>query len=287
MNRLSTERRAQVIGCLVEGMSMRATTRVTGVAKQTVADLLVDIGQACSEYQDHALRNLPCSVVEADEIWSFCYAKQKNVPEKFKGEVGYGDVWTWTAIDAETKLIPAWLVGERTMVDCYTFLSDLKSRLRNARIQLTTDGLGHYLRVVDGIWADKIDFAMLHKIYGGTGDSTPERTYSPAKCTGVDVRLIAGDPDPSRISTSYVERQNLTMRMGMRRYTRLTNAFSKKIENHAHTVSLHFMYYNFSRVHQSLRVRRPDGTFAKRTPAMAAGVCSYPWSLSQIAGLLD
>jgi IS1 family transposase len=287
MNRLSTERRAQVIGCLVEGMSMRATTRVTGVAKQTVTDLLVDIGQACSEYQDYALRNLSCSVVEADEIWSFCYAKQKNVPTKYEDEYGYGDVWTWTAIDADTKLIPSWLVGERTLADCYTFLADLKARLKPGRLQLTTDGLGHYAHVADAIWRNSVDFAQLIKVYGGGPADTPERKYSPAECTSTEVKIVAGDPDPSRISTSYVERQNLTMRMGMRRYTRLTNAFSKKVENHAHTVSLHFMYYNFGRFHQSLRVRRANGTYAKRTPAMAAGVCDYPWSLSQIAGLLD
>jgi IS1 family transposase len=287
MNRLSTERRAQVIGCLVEGMSIRATVRVTGVAKNTIVKLLCDLGQACSEYQDAAFRNLNCSVVECDEIWSFCYAKQKNVPTEHQGTFGYGDIWTWTAIDADTKLVPSWLVGERTMADCYTFLADLKSRLRNARIQLTTDGLGHYTRVVDGVWVDNIDFAQLIKIYGGGPADTPERKYSPAECTGVEVKIIAGDPDPARISTSYVERQNLSMRMGMRRFTRLTNAFSKKVENLTHAVSLHFMYYNFCRTHQSLTIKNDDGTTTKRTPAMAAGIATYPWSLTQLAGLLD
>jgi IS1 family transposase len=268
-------------------MSMRATTRVTGVAKQTVTDLLVDIGQACSEYQDYTLRNLSCSVLEADEIWSFCYAKQKNVPTEYQDTFGYGDVWTWTAIDADTKLIPSWLVGERTLADCYTFLADLKARLNPGRLQLTTDGLGHYARVADALWRNSVDFAQLIKVYGGGPADTPERKYSPAECTSTEVKIVAGDPDPAHISTSYVERQNLTMRTGMRRYTRLTNAFSKKVENHAYTVSLHFMYYNFGRFHQSLRMRRPNGTYAKRTPAMAAGVCDYPWSLQQIAGLLD
>lgn len=287
MNRLSTEKRAQVIGCLVEGMSMRATTRVTGVAKQTVTDLLVNIGQACSEYQDHALRNLDCKIIEADEIWAYCYAKQKNMPDEFKGTFGYGDVWTWTAIDAETKLMPSWLVGERTLADCYTFMADVKSRIRNPRIQLTTDGLGVYSTVADALWVNNIDFAQVVKTYGGGLADTPEHKYSPADCTGMEVHVRTGDPDPKHVSTSYVERANLTMRMGMRRFTRLTNAVSKKIENHAHTVSLHFMYYNFGRFHQSLRIKQANGTYTQRTPAMAGGVCSYQWSLSQIAGLLD
>jgi len=287
MNRLSTEKRGQVIGCLVEGMSIRATVRVTGVAKNTIVKLLCDLGCACSEYQDGAFNNLDCKVVECGEIWSFCYSKQKDIPTEHKGTLGYGDVWTWAAIDSDTKLVLSWLVGERTMADAHTFLADLKSRFRNAHIQLTTDGLGHYLRVVDGLWADNIDFAMLHKIYGGGPSDTPERKYSPAECTGIEIKIIAGDPDPDRISTSYVERQNLTMRMGMRRFTRLTNAFSKKVENLTHAVSLHFMYYNFCRTHQSLTIKHDDGTSTKRTPAMAAGIATYPWSLTQLAQLLD
>lgn len=283
MNRLATERRGQVISCLVEGMSMRAVSRVTGVARNTIDKLLCGLGDACAEYQDGVLRNLPCSVLEADEIWEFCYAKQKNVPEQFQGTFGYGDVWTWVAIDADTRLIPSWLVGERTVADAYTFLADLRSRLRNARIQLTTDGLRHYLTVVDGLWADNIDFAMLHKVYGNTETDSPERSYSPATCTGTDIRVMAGDPDLNRISTSYVERQNLTMRMGMRRFTRLTNAFSKKVENHAASVSLHMMHYNFGRPHQTLSKRFGKPT----TPAMAAGVADHPWSVWEIARLLD
>ena len=279
MNRLSTERRAQVIGCLVEGMSMRATARVTGVAKQTIVDLLVNIGQACSEYQDHVLRNLDCKVVEADEIWAYCYSKAKNVPDEYQDTFGYGDVWTWTAIDADTKLIPTWLVGERTLADCYTFLADLKSRLKSNRIQLTTDGLSHYATVADALWRNGVDFAQLIKVYGSLGSVSPEQRYSPGVCTGTDIRIMAGNPDPGRISTSYVERQNLTMRMGMRRFTRLTNAFSKKVENHVASVSLHVMHYNFGRPHLSLGKRI--------TPAMAAGVADHPWSVWEIAGLLD
>jgi hypothetical protein len=181
---------------------MRATARVTGVAKQTIVDLLVSIGQACSEYQDHALRNLDCKVVEADEIWAYCYSKAKNVPDEYQDTFGYGDVWTWTAIDAETKLIPSWLVGERTLADCYTFLADLKSRLNNNRIQLTTDGLSHYATVADALWRNSVDFAQLVKIYGVLGSENSEQRYSPGACTGTDIRIMAGDPDPEHISTS-------------------------------------------------------------------------------------
>lgn len=266
---------------------MRAACRVTGVAKQTVADLLVEIGQACSEYQDHALRNLNCRVLEADEIWTYCYSKSKNVPEEYQDTFGYGDVWTWTVIDADTKLIPTWLVGERTLADCYTFLADLKSRLKAGRIQLTTDGLSHYAIAADAIWRNTADFAQLIKQYGNAGTADNEQRYSPAVCTGTETRVMTGNPDPARISTSYVERNNLTMRMGMRRFTRLTNAFSKKVENHAHAVSLHFFYYNFCRFHESLRIKNADGTYTRRTPAMAAGVATYQWSLTQLAGLLD
>lgn len=282
MNRLSTEKRGQVISCLVEGMSIRATVRVTGVAKNTIAKLLVDLGDACSDYQDRTLRNLPCKRIECDEIWSFCYAKAKNVPIKYEDEWGYGDVWTWTAIDAETKLVPSWLVGARNNRDCYTFLADLRSRLRPGRIQLTTDGLASYLAVIEPLFgADRVDYAQLIKIY--EGDAENERRYSPATCTGIEKRTVTGTPDPRYISTSYVERQNLTMRMGMRRFTRLTNAHSKKVENHAAAVSLHFMYYNFVRPHETLTKRFGR----KTTPAMAAGVAHHPWSVTQIAGLLD
>jgi len=286
MNRLTIEKRAQIIGSLVEGNSIRATVRMTGAAKNTVAKLLVDLGAACADYQDEAMRDLRCRTIQCDEIWSFCYSKQKNVPDEHKGTFGYGDIWTWTALCADTKLVPSWLVGERTVDDAWTFMHDLKARLAH-RVQLTTDGHRSYMQAVDYTFGDEIDFAMLHKIYGNPAGEGNERRYSPAVCSGTDVRIIKGDPDPGEISTSYVERQNLTMRMGMRRFTRLTNGFSKKVENLAHAVSLHYMHYNFARVHQSLTVENEDGTRTKRTPAMAAGVADHVWTLREIAGLLD
>lgn len=252
-----------------------APSAVTGAAKNTVTKLLVDLGAACAAYQDETLRNLDCKTVEADEIWAFCYAKQKNVPQDFQGTPGYGDVWTWVAIDADTKLVPSWLVGERTLADAYAFINDLQSRLKG-RVQLTTDGLKLYLDVVDALMRGKVDYAVLHKLYGTATDGA--RTYSPARCIGVEGRPVMGTPDPAKISTSYVERQNLTMRMGMRRYTRLTNGFSKKVENLAHAVSLHYMHYNFARPHSSLG----RGV----TPAMAAGVATYPWKVWDIAKLI-
>lgn len=277
MNRLTTEKRAAIVGCLVEGNSIRASTRMTGAAKNTITKLLADLGEACAEYQDGVLVDLPCEVVEVDEIWAYCYAKQKNVPEQFKGTPGYGDVWTHTAICADTKLVPAWLVGERTQDDAEVFLTDLASRLAN-RVQLSTDGHRAYEATVGPAFLGKVDWAQIQKHYA----SGPEPgKYSPAVCTGTKIRVLKGDPDPERISTSYVERQNLTMRMGMRRFTRLTNGFSRKVENLAHAVSLHFMHYNFARPHASLKERYP------RTPAMAAGVADHVWSLEEIAALLD
>jgi len=282
MNRLSTERRGQVVSLLCEGMSIRSIVRVTGVAKNTVTKLLVDLGAACAEYQDAALTNLRPTRMECDEIWSFCYAKQKNVPEEFQDTPGYGDVWTWVAVDADTKLVASWLVGERTMADAYTFIADMRSRIDPShRIQLTTDGLRLYIDVVDSLFRDNIDYSILHKLYGFDADS--ERTYSPSQCIGIDKRVIAGTPDLDVAGTSFVERQNLTMRMGMRRFTRLTNAFSKKLENLTHAVNLHYMHYNFCRPHQTLTKRYGKPT----TPAMAAGIARYPWSYTQIAQLLD
>lgn len=276
MNRLSTEKRAQIISCLVEGNSIRGTVRMTGAAKNTITKLLVDLGEACAEYQDGEFQNLPCKAVEVDEIWSFCYAKQKNVPEQFKGTPGYGDVWTFTAICADTKLAPSWLVGERTSDDAEVFLTDLASRLEG-RIQLSTDGHRIYEGTVGPAFRHNVDWAQIQKHFAG-GEVGK---YSPPVCIGTKRRVVKGDPDPDRISTSYVERQNLTMRMGMRRFTRLTNGFSRKVENLAHAVSLHFMHYNFARPHKSLKDRYP------RTPAMAAGVADHIWSLEEIAALLD
>jgi IS1 family transposase len=257
---------------LVEGMSLRAITRLTGKSINTVTKLLVSVGMAAADYQDRTLRNLPCKRIQCDEIWTFCYAKEKNVPKKLKGQFGYGDVWTWTAIDADTKLIPSFMVGNRDGQSAQMFIEDLAGRLKN-RVQLTTDGLKAYLEAVEGSFGADIDYAMLQKIY----ESSQEETrYSPAQCVGCEVKKIQGSPDPTHISTSYVERQNLTMRMGMRRFTRLTNAFSKKVENHAYQVALHFLFYNFCRIHQTLRC----------TPAMEAGVSDHVWSLEEIAALV-
>jgi IS1 family transposase len=257
---------------LIEGMSLRAASRLADVSFNTVTKLLVDIGRATADYQDRTLRNLNCKRIQCDEIWAFVYAKEKNVPVSKKGRFGFGDVWTWTAIDADSKLVPSFLVGTRNARSAAMFIDDLKTRLAS-RVQLTTDGHKAYLTAVEDSFGADVDYAMLQKIY----ESSQEETrYSPAKCVGCDVKKIQGDPDPDHISTSYAERQNLTMRMGMRRFTRLTNAFSKKVENHAYQVALHFMYYNFCRIHASLRV----------TPAMEAGVADHVWSIQEVVALL-
>ncbi|QOJ36617.1 MAG: DDE-type integrase/transposase/recombinase [Nitrospira sp.] len=275
MNKLSTKERVQIIAALVEGNSIRATCRMTGAAKGTVLKLLVDLGKACAKYQDEKLRGLSCKQIQCDEIWSFCYAKEKNVPEEMKGKLGFGDVWTWTAIDADSKLIVSYLVGDRSAVYARKFIDDLASRLAH-RVQLTTDGHKAYLSAAEGAFGADVDYAMLDKIYNAPPREGQAR-YSPAECCGTRKIKIKGNPDIKKVSTSYVERQNLTMRMSMRRMTRLTNAFSKKIENQAHAVALHFMHYNFCRVHQTLRV----------TPAMEAKVSDHVWSLEEIARLLD
>jgi IS1 family transposase len=273
MNKLTKEKQRQVLATLVEGNSIRATCRITGVAKNTVVKLLVAIGKACSEYQDKALRNLPCKKIQCDEIWAFCYAKEKNVPKDKKGQFGYGDVWTFTALDADTKLIPSWYIGRRDAVCATEFMKDLAGRLKN-RVQLTTDGHKMYLEAVEDAFGSGIDFSQLVKIYGNSEES--QKRYSPAQCIGAEKIKINGNPESESISTSYVERQNLTMRMNMRRFTRLTNAFSKKVENLGHALALHFMYYNFCRIHQTLRV----------TPAMAAKVTDRLWDIEDIIGLL-
>lgn len=279
MNRLSTEKRAQIIGCLVEGNSIRATVRITGAAKNTVTKLIVDLGAECAAYQDRTLRDLPCKTIEVDEMWGFCYAKQKNVPEEHKGTFGYGDVWTWVAIDADSKLVPSWLVGERNLSDCWAFIEDLKDRMAG-RIQLSSDAHQTYRGVVGLVFQPgEVDWAQLIKRYHS--EHRGEGRYSPPVCIGSDKRPRLGNPDPAKISTSYVERQNLTMRMGMRRFTRLTNGFSKKIENLAAAVSLHYMHYNFARPHTSLANPYP------RTPAMAAGVADHVWSLREMAELAN
>ena len=278
MNKLSLERKARVIKALVDGNSIRATCRITDTAKGTVIRLLRDVGKACAEYQDKHLRNLSCQRVECDEIWSFCYAKEKNVPENKQSQFGYGDVWTFVALDADTKLAISWLVGLRQPEYAYEFAKDIRQRLSN-RVQLTTDGHRMYYEAVRNAFGEDIDYAMLVKYYGNTSDVNGH--YSPPKCTHTETKLINGSPDMTKVSTSYVERQNLTMRMNMRRFTRLTNAFSKKIENLQCAVALHFMYYNFVRPHKTLTNPYP------KTPAMVAGLSNHIWITEEIVKLLD
>ena len=273
MNRLDIKTRAQILGLLVEGNSLRATSRLADVSINTVTKLLVDVGQAASDYQDKVLRNLPCKRVQVDEIWSFVGAKEKNASPEQKAN-GFGDIWTWTAICADTKLIPSWYVGERDSEAAIKFMDDLAKRLAN-RVQLTSDGHKAYLEAVEGAFGGDIDYGVIVKMYGNTVEG--QKRYSPAECTGVRKTRVEGNPDPKHVSTSYAERANLTMRMSMRRFTRLTNAFSKKVENHAHAVALHMMFYNFGRIHKTLRV----------TPAMATGVADHVWSLEEIAGLAN
>ena len=275
MNRLNKEEMVRVVACLVEGNSLRATVRMTGVHRTTIQKLLVELGAACSEYQDKAFRNLKCQRIQCDEIWSFCYAKDKNVPEELKGKHGIGSVWTWVALDPDTKLVPCWFVSSRDASAAYHFMHDLSGRLAN-RVQLTTDGHKAYLTAVEDAFGADIDFAQLQKIYGVAPVDNAEIRYSPAQCMGARRAIISGRPDHRHISTSHTERQNLTMRMQMRRFTRLTNAFSKKIENHEAAIALHYMHYNFARVHQTLRV----------TPAMEAGIADHVWNLGEIVGLL-
>ncbi|MBI2846442.1 MAG: IS1 family transposase [Chloroflexi bacterium] len=276
MNKLSQERQAQIIKALCEGNSIRSTARMTGVAINTVVKLLKDVGAVCLKYQDETMRDLHLSRIQCDEIWSFVYAKEKNVPASKRGEFGYGDVWTFTAIDAETKLIPCWLMGLRDAGHAFGFIDDLRQRLAN-QVQLTTDGHKMYLEAVEGAFGAKVDYAMLVKLYGESLES--EKRYSPAECIATQKRVIQGNPDPVHISTSYVERQNLTMRMSMRRFTRLTNAFSKKLENHMYALALYFMHYNFARVHKSLANPYP------RTPAMVAGISDHIWTIEEIVSL--
>ena len=272
VNRLTIEKRAQILGCLVEGNSIRATSRMTGASKNTITKLLIDVGRACSEYQDQAFRDLPCKRVQVDEIWSFVYAKQRNVPVGKEGEAG--DIWTWTAICADTKLVPSWLVGSRD-TDCATrFICDLSKRLAN-RVQLTSDGHRPYLEAIEAGFGADVDYAILVKIYGQSVEG--KKRYSPPQIVGVRSFCCEGKPNPKHISTSFAERNNLTLRMHLRRFTRLTNAFSKKVENHAYAVALHFMYYNFVRIHGSLRV----------TPAMAAGVTDRLWEIEDIVRIAD
>jgi len=274
MNKLSRSDRAHIIRLLIEGNSMRSASRIADVSINTVTKLLIDAGRVCSDYQDRALRNLPCKRLQLDEIWAFYYAKQRKVPFAKAAPEAAGDIWTWVAIDADTKLVPSWRVGDRSGEMAIEFVCDLSKRLAN-RVQVTSDGHRAYLEAVEAGFGVDVDYAQLIKLYGEVPH--PAGRYSPAQIQGTKTFCCTGKPNPKHISTSYVERQNLTMRMSMRRFTRLTNGHSKKAENHAHMVSLHFMHYNFCRVHKSLRV----------APAMAAGVTDRLWSAEDIVDVLD
>lgn len=274
MNKLSNEKRTQIVGMLVEGNSLRSISRVVGVSINTVTKLLVDLGTACQNYHDEYVRDITSKRIQCDEIWSFIYAKEKNLPEELKGKYGVGSIWTWVAIDPDTKLVVSYLVGNRDGEYAYEFMKDVASRLAN-RVQLTSDAHKTYLNAVEDAFGSDIDYAQLVKMYGESLDK--EHRYSPAECTGTRKEIKQGYPEVQHISTSIVERQNLTMRMSMRRFTRLTNGFSKKIENHSHAIALHFMYYNFVRIHKSLRV----------TPAMEAGLTKKLWNIEDLVKLLD
>ncbi len=274
MNRLAASKQEAVISALVEGVSINSTCRMTGVAKHTVLKLLRDMGCACAAYHEDHVRNLRVRRVQADEVWSFVYGKDKNLTLE-QIQAGAGSVWTWTALDADTKLIISYTLGDRGAATAQAFMQDVASRISN-RIQLTTDGHRVYADAVEGAFGADIDYAMLVKIYGASNDN-PESRYSPATCIGCRTGVLNGDPNPEYISTSFVERQNLSMRMGMRRFTRLTNGFSKKLENHGHMVALYFMHYNFCRVHKTLRV----------TPAMEAGLTDHVWSVEELLCVLQ
>jgi IS1 family transposase len=274
MNRLSTAKRAQIVAMLTEGNSLRAITRMTGASINTVTKLLVDLGAACAAFHDEHVRGVTSKRIEADEVWTFCYARRDNVPEDKRGTLGYGDVWTWVGLDADSKLVVSWTCGRRDADTAYEFMHDLAARLAN-RVQLTTDGLHAYLVATDAAFGTEIDYARLIKVYGS--DPNAERRYAPPVCLKSTTEIVSGDPDVAHISTSYIERQNLTMRMSMRRFTRLTNGHSKKLENHLHALAIHYMHYNFGRSQKGL----------KGTPAMAAGLADRVWSVEDIVGLLD
>jgi len=272
MNRLENDERIRVVAALVEGNSIRSTSRMTGVARNTVTKLLVDLGSACMKFHDEHVRNVRVKRLQCDEIWAYIGAKAKNVSAE-KKEIGWGDIWTWVGIDADTKLVVSYLIGGRGAGWAHDFMQDCAKRIRG-RVQVTTDGHKAYLEAVEQAFGMDCDYAQIQKIFGASDE--PEKRYSPATCIGCDLKVVSGNPDPKHISTSYVERQNLTMRMSMRRFTRLTNAFSKKLENHAYAVALHFMYCNYVRIHQTLRV----------TPAMEAGLTDHVWSFVELLNLM-
>ena len=272
MNRLSNAERAQVVSALVEGCGINATCRMTGVSKPTVLKLLGDLGRACYDYHDEHVRGLACKRIQCDEIWSFVGAKQKNVTEESAAQ-GWGDVWTWTALDADTKLMVSYHVGQRGIRWAREFMEDVASRI-NSRVQITTDGHRAYVEAIEGVFGMDVDFAVLIKLYGNSGSA--ETRYSPGEVISTEKKIISGRPDYKHISTSFVERQNLTMRMSMRRFTRLTNAFSKKMANHEAAIALHYMHYNFCRIHKTLRV----------TPAMEAGIAGHVWTIEELVNLM-
>jgi len=276
MNKTNHAKRTQILRCLVDGNSIRATARICDCAINTVVKLALEAGRACADYQDRVFNDLTCQRLQCDEIWSFVYAKDKNAPASMKAEGKAGDVWTWTAIDADTKLVPCWHIGSRGADAALIFMTDLARRLRS-RVQLTTDGHIVYMQAIEQAFGGEIDYAMLVKQYGPSPDRKTEARYSPPVCTGAKKSRRIGNPNPDDVSTSFCERQNLTMRMSMRRFTRLTNAFSKKVENHACAIALHFMNYNFCRIHQSMRI----------TPAMAAGITGKVWEVEDIIDLID
>jgi IS1 family transposase len=275
INTLSIEQRAQIVSLLVEGNGINAITRIIGVAKNTVLKLLRNLGEACEAYHDKHVVGLTSRRIQADEIWSFCYAKKKNVPAQHQGEFGFGDVWTWTAIDADSKLMVSWHIGRRGAQDALIFMRDVASRLAS-RVQLTTDGHHAYLQAVDEAFQRDVDYAQLVKIYGEDVQEQQEHRYSPAKCLGMRREPVRGRPDPDHISTSFVEKHNQTMRQSMRRYTRLTAGHSKKVENHRYATALHFVHYNYARICQSIRC----------APAMEAGISDHVWSIEEIISLL-
>lgn len=272
MNRMSIEQRAQIVSLLVEGNGINAITRITGIAKNTVLKLLADLGEACEAFHDENVRGVTSQRIQADEIWSFCYAKKKNVPAELRGRFGFGDVWTWTAIDADSKLMVSWLVGRREAQDAYAFMKDVASRLANP-IQLTTDGFHCYLNAVDAAFPHAIDYAMLVKMYGT--DPMAEGRYSPSICWSAESKIIRGNPDREHINTSYVEKHNQTMRQNMRRYTRLTAGHSKKLDNHRFATALRFVHYNFARICSTV----------KSTPAMAVGLADHRWTIEELVSL--
>ncbi len=275
MNRLDSHSRAQVVNCLIEGCSIRATVRMTGVAKKTVMRLLVEIGEVCADYQDKTFRNLRPRRWQLDELWGWIYCKDKNRTADIAAKhPEAGDIWLWVAFDADTKLVPSWALGDRSLRAASAFVSDLASRV-DGRVQLTTDGHKAYLEAVEGAFGADVDYAMLNKVYGFP--TQPEVRYSPAECVAVSMSVITGNPDPKHISTSFVERQNWTVRTNMRRYTRLSNGFSRKLENHAAAVALNYFAYNFIKIHRTLKV----------TPAMAAGVTTKLWEVSDLVALWE